>query len=83
FTVYKFYTGKEALECIESKNLDMAILDIMLPDIDGFHICQKITSIFVTNFYKKRTTTSECVDATIGTQKLRLIVIIKTPLTRP
>ncbi|HBH3690508.1 TPA: VanR-ABDEGLN family response regulator transcription factor [Clostridioides difficile] len=42
FTVYKFYTGKEALECIESKDLDMAILDIMLPDIDGFHICQKI-----------------------------------------
>lgn len=42
FTVYKFYTGKEALECIESKNLDMAILDIMLPDIDGFQICQKI-----------------------------------------
>lgn len=25
FTVYKFYTGKEALECIESKDLDMAI----------------------------------------------------------
>ncbi|UWD48714.1 VanR-ABDEGLN family response regulator transcription factor [Clostridioides difficile] len=42
FTVYKFYTGKEALECIESKNLDMAILDIMLPDVDGFQICQKI-----------------------------------------
>ncbi|MGX9754692.1 VanR-ABDEGLN family response regulator transcription factor [Clostridioides difficile] len=42
FTVYKSYTGKEALECIESKNLDMAILDIMLPDIDGFQICQKI-----------------------------------------
>nr|UWI50577.1 VanR-ABDEGLN family response regulator transcription factor [Clostridioides difficile] len=42
FTVYKFYTGKKALECIESKNLDMAILDIMLPDIDGFQICQKI-----------------------------------------
>lgn len=42
FTVYKFYTGKEALECIESKNLDMAILDIMLPDTDGFHICRKI-----------------------------------------
>lgn len=42
FTVYKFYTGKKALEGIESKNLDMAILDIMLPDIDGFQICQKI-----------------------------------------
>ncbi|KPI54678.1 vancomycin resistance DNA-binding response regulator VanR [Clostridioides difficile] len=42
FTVYKFYTGKEAIECIESKKLDMAILDIMLPDTDGFHICRKI-----------------------------------------
>ncbi len=41
-TVYKFYTGMEALKCIESNKLDMAILDVMLPDIDGFRICQKI-----------------------------------------
>ncbi|MDU2131575.1 MAG: response regulator transcription factor [Finegoldia magna] len=42
FTVYKFYTGKEALECIESKDLDMAILDIMLPDFDGFQVLEMI-----------------------------------------
>lgn len=42
YNVYKFYTGNEALECIQTKKLDMAILDIMLPDIDGFSICQKI-----------------------------------------
>lgn len=42
YTVYKFYNGSEALKCIESTKLDMAILDIMLPDIDGFHLCQKI-----------------------------------------
>ncbi|ROR28723.1 two-component system response regulator VanR [Mobilisporobacter senegalensis] len=42
YNVYKFYTGKEALECIESVPLDLAILDVMLPDIDGFSICQKI-----------------------------------------
>lgn len=32
----------DALKCIESQNLDLAILDVMLPDIDGFRICQKI-----------------------------------------
>ncbi|MGG4265494.1 VanR-ABDEGLN family response regulator transcription factor [Peribacillus simplex] len=42
YTVYKFYNGMEALKCIESTKLDMAILDVMLPDIEGFQICQKI-----------------------------------------
>jgi len=42
FTVYKFYIAQEALNCIETTKLDLAILDVMLPDIDGFTICQKI-----------------------------------------
>jgi two-component system response regulator VanR len=42
YNVYKFYTGKEALACIDSVPLDLAILDVMLPDTDGFSICQKI-----------------------------------------
>ena len=42
FTVYKFYDSKEALKCIEEKHLDMAILDVMLLDIDGFAICREI-----------------------------------------
>lgn len=42
YKVYKFYTGQEALECIRTIKLDLAILDVMLPDIDGFKICQKI-----------------------------------------
>lgn len=42
YTVYKCYTGTDALRCIESTELDLAILDVMLPDIDGFRICQKI-----------------------------------------
>lgn len=42
YKIYKFYDGFEALKCIESTKLDMAILDVMLPGIDGFHICQKI-----------------------------------------
>lgn len=42
YIVYKFYNGTDALRCIEFTKFDMAILDVMLPDIDGFHICQKI-----------------------------------------
>ena len=42
YTVYKFYNGTDALQCIGETNLDLAILDIMLPDIDGFCICRKI-----------------------------------------
>lgn len=42
YTVFKFYTAKEALECINSTSLDLAILDIMLPDMSGFTLCQKI-----------------------------------------
>ncbi|SHI01035.1 VanR-ABDEGLN family response regulator transcription factor [Clostridium intestinale] len=41
-SVYKYYNGKDALECINSQPLDLAILDVMLPDIDGFTICQRI-----------------------------------------
>lgn len=42
YNVYKFYNGVDALKCIESQKIDLAVLDVMLPDIDGFRICQKI-----------------------------------------
>ena len=42
YHVLKFYTGGEALACIENTKIDLAILDVMLPDIDGFTILKKI-----------------------------------------
>lgn len=42
YIVHKFYNGLDALKCVETENIDLAILDVMLPDVDGFHICQKI-----------------------------------------
>lgn len=42
FDVLTAYTGGEALAYIEEQALDLAILDVMLPDIDGFTILQKI-----------------------------------------
>ena len=42
FQVLKFYSAKDALRCIDNETLDMAILDVMLPDMNGFDICRKI-----------------------------------------
>lgn len=45
FEVCKFYTAQEALECIQSTSLDLAILDLMLPGMDGFALCRKIRAL--------------------------------------
>ena len=42
FTVHKFYNAAGALACVESTPLDLAILDVMLPDMDGFALCRRI-----------------------------------------
>lgn len=42
YIVHKFYNGLDALSCVESESLDLAILDVMMPGIDGFSLCQKI-----------------------------------------
>ena len=42
FTVVKAYNGKSALELIRTEKLDLAILDVMLPDMSGFDLCQQI-----------------------------------------
>jgi two-component system alkaline phosphatase synthesis response regulator PhoP len=34
--------GKKALEIFPSQHFDLVILDIMLPDLDGFQICEQI-----------------------------------------
>ncbi|MCM1134350.1 MAG: VanR-ABDEGLN family response regulator transcription factor [Clostridium sp.] len=46
YAVYKYYNGRDALKCIEETELDLVILDVMLPDMDGFYICRKIREKF-------------------------------------
>ena len=42
-TIHKCYTGgAEALDCLAHTDLDLALLDVMLPDADGFQLCKKI-----------------------------------------
>ena len=42
YHVHKFYNAADALDCVETRELSLAILDVMLPDMDGFTLCQKI-----------------------------------------
>ena len=42
YTVYKCENAAQALECVEQKPVDLAILDVMLPDLSGFELCRRI-----------------------------------------
>ena len=42
FAVHKFYNGADALACAADTHIDLAILDVMLPDMDGFTLLQRI-----------------------------------------
>ena len=42
YTVYKYYSAKEVLDKIDNLDVDLAILDVMMPEIDGFMLCNKI-----------------------------------------
>lgn len=34
--------GRKAIDIIEGQHFDLMILDVMLPEVDGFQICQKV-----------------------------------------
>ena len=42
YGVCKFYDASGALACVETETISLAILDVMLPDMDGFELCRKI-----------------------------------------
>ena len=42
YTVYKCENAAQALECVAEKPVDLAILDVMLPDLSGFELCRRI-----------------------------------------
>ncbi|MED4069806.1 response regulator transcription factor [Priestia endophytica] len=42
YDVTEAHTGEQALELMESSSFDIALLDVMLPGIDGFSVCERI-----------------------------------------
>jgi len=44
YEVIGVLTGGEALKKVASEAFDLILLDIMLPDIDGFEVCRRVLS---------------------------------------
>jgi len=42
YDVIVAFSGEEAMEIIAEKKVDLILLDIMLPVIDGFEVCQRV-----------------------------------------
>lgn len=42
YQVFRAYDGKQCMEELSQHKVDLIILDIMLPDADGFELCKKI-----------------------------------------
>lgn len=42
YTVFTVDNAAAALECAEREELSLALLDVMLPDMDGFALCRRI-----------------------------------------
>ena len=42
FQVLKCYDGAQALEIVEKEQLELTVLDIMLPGVNGLEICRRI-----------------------------------------
>jgi DNA-binding response OmpR family regulator len=62
----KVSTGKEGLQQGLSKQFDLIILDIMLPDIDGFDICRQLRTEKIKTPILMLTARSEEIDKIIG-----------------
>lgn len=45
YRVHTCYTAREALKCVEEYSLDLAVLDVMLPEMDGFTLCRHIRRV--------------------------------------
>lgn len=42
YTVYSAYDGQEGLDVFNSHTIDLVVLDIMMPKLDGWSVCRKI-----------------------------------------
>ena len=81
------------MACLKKTLPDLAILDVMLPDIDGFHICQKIRESYyfpVIMLTAKIADTDKIMGLTIGADDyitkpfnpLEVVARVKTQLRR-
>lgn len=44
--IYGASDGLEALQILESHNIDLAIIDVMMPNLDGWELCRKMRQTY-------------------------------------
>ncbi len=44
YDVFIASNGKEALDILEKESMDLVILDVLMPDMDGFEVCRRLKS---------------------------------------
>jgi two-component system cell cycle response regulator len=42
YTVLTAYSGKQALEILDNNKVDVVLLDVMMPEMDGYETCKRI-----------------------------------------
>lgn len=42
YFIQKFYDSKDAFKCIMDNPPDLAIMDVMMPELDGYELCRRV-----------------------------------------
>ena len=54
YTVHSFYDSLRAYEAVQEEDFDLVILDVMMPKMDGFMLCQKIRELPYYHAHRQR-----------------------------
>jgi len=93
YTVWKAYDGLEALEIVNSQNMQLLIIDVMMPNLDGIHAVlelRKKSNIPVIILSAKSEDTDKIMGLTIGADDyvtkpfnpMELVARVKSQLRR-
>ena len=44
YNLYSTTSGKQALEIVTSKKVDLILLDVVMPGMDGYEVCKRLKS---------------------------------------
>ena len=51
YQIVKAYDGMEALNALETNQIDLILLDVMMPKMDGWQVCREIRESYKSSDY--------------------------------